>query len=85
MTVRACEELVEAASLDPLDGANAAVSDSGELAAENDVVHAAVPLDPVTVIGWLAQPGIVVPLAENATVPAGATEPAETVAVSVTV
>ncbi len=64
------------------------MSDSGELAAGNDVVHVAVPLDPpVGVTGWVVQPGIAVPPDANATVPAGVTVPllvVVTVAVRVT-
>ena len=63
----------------------AAVSDTGEPAAANDVVHVAVPLDPPALTGWLVQPAIGAPVAEKATVPDGATSVfVVTVAVSVT-
>ena len=82
-----CGVLVEPACPEPFEPVNAAVSDSGELPAANDVVHVAVPVDPLALTGWLVQPGIGAPLAENATVPDGASLPlvfVVTVAVSVT-
>ena len=75
LTVRVWAELVEFACPDPADAVNAAVSDSGEPLAANDVAHVAVTLDPVPVTGRLPQPEITVPLAEKATVPAGVTLP----------
>jgi hypothetical protein len=83
-TVRTCGELVDPIWLDPVAGVNAAVSDSGELEAANDVEQLAVPDDPLAVTGWLVQPVMGVPLAENAIVPDGLTELVETVAVNVT-
>ena len=63
----------------------AAVSDTGEPAAANDVVHVAVPLDPPALTGWFVQPAIGAPAAEKATAPDGATSAfVVTVAVSVT-
>ena len=86
-TVSDCGPLAEPACPEPAAPVNAAVSDSGELLAANDVVHVVVPVDPLGVTGWLVQPYIGVPLAENATVPDGATLPLVfviTVAVRVT-
>jgi hypothetical protein len=51
LTVRVWAELVEFACPDPADAVNAAVSDSGEPPAANDVAHVAVTLDPVPVTG----------------------------------
>lgn len=87
LMVSVCAELVEADWPDPLEGWKAALSDSGEPEAGNEVVQVAVADEPVPLSGWLAQPEIVPALSENATVPAGATEPAfwvDTVAVNVT-
>jgi hypothetical protein len=84
LTVSDCAELVEPVWPDPLDGVNAAVSDSGEPAAANDVEQVAVAEDPLPVNAWLVQPVMGVPLAENATVPEGAADVVETVAVNVT-
>jgi hypothetical protein len=87
-TVSVCAELLDGTCPDPLAGLNAAVSDAGEALAGKDVVHVAVPDEPLTVSGWLVQPEIVPAVPEKATVPAGATVPVAlvvTVAVSVTV
>lgn len=83
-TVKDCAELVDPACPDPLAGLKAAVSDSGDPDAANDVEHVAVPDEPLVTTGWALQPAIVLPLAENATVPDGATELVETVAVNMT-
>jgi hypothetical protein len=82
--VRVWAELVELAWLDPLAGVKAAVKDSGDPEAANDVEHVAVPDDPPATTGWLVQPEIAEPLAEKATIPEGATELVETVAVNIT-
>jgi hypothetical protein len=84
LTVKDCAELVDPACPDPLAGLNAAVSDSGELDAANDVAQLAVPDEPLVTTGWLPHPEITLPPTENATVPDGATELVETVAVNVT-
>jgi hypothetical protein len=83
-TVSVWAELVEFPWPDPLAAVNAAVSDSGEPEAANDVEHVAAPDGPLATTGWLAQPEMVVPLAENATVPDGVAELVDTVAVSMT-
>ena len=51
LTVSVWGELVELACPDPLDPVKVAVSDSGEPAAANVVVHVAVPLEPLLVTG----------------------------------
>ena len=83
-TVNDCAELVDPVCPDPLAGLNVAVNDSGELDAANDVAQLAVADDPLPTNGWLPHPEIALPFAENATVPEGATELVDTVAVNVT-
>ena len=51
VTVNDCAELVDPVCPDPLAGLNAAVNDSGEPDAANDVAQLAVPDDPLPTTG----------------------------------
>ena len=84
LTVSVWAALVDPACPDPLAGVNAAVSDSGDPAAANAVEHVAVPDEPLATTGWLVQPEIADPLAENPTVPEGVAALVDTVAVNMT-